>query len=90
MTLTCKVRLSTVTVSFLISGCATQEGPQSVFILHAKVTLVEAAAIAESTAPKSHAIKVELTHSKDAVYYEVEVLKRILVDAEAGHIIQSE
>ena len=36
MTLTCKVGLSTVTVSFLISGCATQEGPQSVFIRHAK------------------------------------------------------
>jgi uncharacterized membrane protein YkoI len=90
MTWTCTLALYSLAATFLISGCATKEGAQSLFIRHAKLTLMEAAAIAESTVPKSQAIKVELTHSNNAVYYEVEVLKKVLVDAEDGHIIRSE
>jgi uncharacterized membrane protein YkoI len=73
--------------SFLMSGCAAKEGGQSVYIRHAKVTLMEAAVIGERAVPESQAIKVELTHSNDAVFYEVEVLKKVLVDAETGRIL---
>lgn len=87
MTLTLKMAAYAVAASFLISGCATKEGGQSLFIRHAKLTLMEAAVIAERTVPESHAIKVELTHQNDAVFYEVEVLKKVLVDAETGRIL---
>jgi uncharacterized membrane protein YkoI len=90
MTLTLKLAGYGLVASFLISGCATKEGGQSLFIRHAKVTLMEAAVVAEQSVPKSQAIKVELTHANDAVFYEVEVLKKVLVDAETGQIIRSE
>jgi uncharacterized membrane protein YkoI len=74
----------------LISGCATKESEHSLILRHAKVTLMEAAVVAEKMVPNSQAIKVELTHSNEAVFYEVDVLKKVLVDAEDGHIIRSE
>jgi uncharacterized membrane protein YkoI len=76
--------------SFFISGCAAKEEGQSLFIRHAKLTLMNAAVIAEKSVPASHAIKVELTHQNDAVFYEVEVLKKVLVDAETGQILSSD
>jgi uncharacterized membrane protein YkoI len=89
MTLTLQVAACAATASFLISGCAAKEGGQSLFIRHAKLTLMDAAVIAEKSVPDSNAIKVELTHQNDAVFYEVEVLKKVLVDAETGQILSS-
>lgn len=90
MTLILKTASYGLVASFLISGCATKEGGQSLFIRHAKVTLMEAAVVAEQHVPESRAIKVELTHANNAVFYEVEVLKTVLVDAETGRIMRSE
>lgn len=87
MTPKLKMVLYGLTALCLIGGCAAKEGGQSLFIRHAKLTLMEAAVIAERAVPESHAIKVELTHSNDAVFYEVEVLKKVLVDAEDGRIL---
>lgn len=90
MTHTCKMIWSVVAVSCFIGGCAAKEGGKSVLIGHAKLTLMEAAAIAEKSVPDSHAIKAELTHANNAVVYEVQVLKKVSVDAESGRIIPSE
>lgn len=90
MTLKYTIASYGVAASCLIGGCATKEGGQSLFIRHAKLTLMEAAVIAEKTVPESNAIKVELTHANDAVFYEVEVLKKVLVDAETGQILPSD
>lgn len=76
--------------SLLFGGCATKEGGKSVLIRHAKLTLMEAASIAETSVPESQAIKVELTHANNVVFYEVEVLKKIAVDAESGRILPSD
>jgi uncharacterized membrane protein YkoI len=90
MTLKYAMAACGVAAACFTTGCATKEGGQALFIRHAKLTLMEAAAIAEKTVPESHAIKVELTHANDAVFYEVEVLKKILVDAETGKILPSD
>ncbi len=86
----CTMVLYGVATLFLISGCATNDVGQSLTIRHAKLTLMEAATIAEKNVPESEAIKVELTHSNDAVFYEVEVLKKVVVDAETGRILPSQ
>ena len=77
-------------VSCLIGGCATKDSGNAVLIGHAKLTLMEAAAIAEKSIPDSHAIKAELTRANDGVVYEVQVLKKVSVDAETGRIIPSD
>lgn len=75
---------------FLIGGCATKESERSVLIGHARLTLLEAVGIAEKSIPDSHAVKAELTHANNAVVYEVQVIKKVSVDAETGRIVRSD
>jgi hypothetical protein len=90
MTHTFKTIWSVIALSFLIGGCAEKEGFRSALIGHANLALIEAVGIAEKSIPDSHAVKAELTHVNNAVVYEVQVLKKVSVDAETGRIIPSD
>lgn len=76
-------------VCLMVGGCAAED-ERAKLLRHAHVTLQDATSVAEKSEPGSHAVKAELTQSKNDVIYEVHIVKKLSVDALDGHIIPSD
>lgn len=85
-----KIKSFFLAVSVLLVGCAAEPSGKAMLIRHAKLTLTEAATIAERTIPESRSIAVELKQDGNNVIYEIHVLRKVSIDAHDGHIITSD
>lgn len=76
----------------IAGGCANTDREKSYLLRHASVTLPEAARIAETQVP-GRAVRAELIHKGNRVFYDVEVVdvfnknRNIRVDAETGKVM---
>ncbi len=59
-------------------------------IRHAKLTLIEAATIAEKTIPESRSIAAELKQDGSNVVYEIYVVRKVIIDPQDGHVLTPE
>jgi hypothetical protein len=87
MYVTSKMLSVCLAASALLAGCAGEPSGKAMLIRHAKLTLIEAATIAEKTIPESRSIAAELKQNGNNVTYEIHVLRKVVIDAQDGRIL---
>jgi len=89
----CRLWMLVLWVAVTLTACAGPDRDKSYLLRHALVTLSQAAQIAEAHGP-GRAVKAELGHSDNHVYYDVDIIdamnkmRRLRVDADTGKIIK--